>query len=220
MNVVNTVHAHMLDKDGDVIMLRVSPFTIVSGGATGVDWKAETLAKQHQLDVKVLVPPCHPRSKTIPPLSYSQLQEATPWIRQAEQTLNRRLTDPISKQYIQLNFCVVRDVDMVLAFTCFESRQTVFGLPVHSPCIGGTGWAVEFAKMLRKPLYVYDLTLDFWFWYNHDEAMFEQCEGMSDTFVCAPTFMPTTAIVGVRNFSEFPQGILELEATFSRSLHL
>ena len=74
--------------------------------------------------------------------------------------------------------------------------------------------------MLCKPLYVYALDLNFWFWYNHDEAVFEQCEGMSDTFVCVPTFMPTTAIVGVRNFSEFPQGIHELEATFSRSIQL
>ena len=86
--------------------------------------------------------------------------------------------------------------------------------------MGGTGWSVEFAKMLRKPLYVYALDLNFWFWYNHDEAVFEQCEGMSETFVCVPTFMPTTAIVGVRTFSEFPQGILELEATFSRSIQL
>ena len=112
----------MLDKDGDVIMLRVSPFTIVSGGANGVDWKAETLARQHQLDVKVLVPPYHPRSKTIRPLSHLQLHEANPWIHQAEQTLNRCFTDPISRQYIQRNFCVVRDVDMVLAFTHFEPR--------------------------------------------------------------------------------------------------
>ena len=67
---------NMLDQDGDVIMLRVSPFTIISGGATGVDSKAETLAKHHGLPVHVLVPPCHPRSKTIHPLlilSYKKL---------------------------------------------------------------------------------------------------------------------------------------------------
>ena len=210
----------MLDQDGDVIMLRVSPFTIISGGATGVDFQAETLAKQHGLPVHVLVPPCHPRSKTICPLSYSQLQEANPWIRQAEPTLDRRLTDPISRQYIQCNFCVVKHADLVLAFTCFEQRKTVFGVHVNTTCIGGTGWAVEFAKMLRKPLYVYELTLDFWFWYNYDDSQFEQCEGMSETFVCLPTFVPKTAIVGVRNFSEFPQGTHELKRTFARSLLL
>ena len=35
----------MFDADGDVIMLRVKPFTIITGGAHGVDWKAETLAR-------------------------------------------------------------------------------------------------------------------------------------------------------------------------------
>ena len=47
----------MFDEDGDVIMLRVKPFTILTGGATGVDWKAEVLANSYNLDVQVLVPP-------------------------------------------------------------------------------------------------------------------------------------------------------------------
>ena len=57
----------MFDADGDVIMLRAKPFTIITGGAHGVDWKAETLARHYDLDVQVLIPPCHPRSKTIRP---------------------------------------------------------------------------------------------------------------------------------------------------------
>ena len=35
----------MFEADGDVIMLRVQPFTIITCGANGVDWKAETLAR-------------------------------------------------------------------------------------------------------------------------------------------------------------------------------
>ena len=70
----------MFDQDGDVIMLRVKPFTIITGGANGVDWKAEALARQYDLGVHVLVPPCHPRSTTIRPLTYAQLDEANWWI--------------------------------------------------------------------------------------------------------------------------------------------
>ena len=135
-------------------------------------------------------------------------------------TLNRRLRDPISKQYIQRKYCIIKDADMVMAFTMFQPNCTVFGLQVNKVCMGGTGWAVEFAKMLRKPLYVYELELNFWYWFNHDEGIFEQCDGMSEKQICLPTFMPTTAIVGVRNFSEFPDGIAELESTFYRSVHL
>ena len=91
----------MFDKDGDVIMLRVPPFTIITGGATGVDWKAELLAKAYNLNV---VPPCHPRSKRLRPLTYTQLNEANPWIQQAELRLKKRLTDAISKQYIQRSY--------------------------------------------------------------------------------------------------------------------
>ena len=144
----------MFDADGDVIMLRVKPFTIVTGGTNGVDWKAETLPRHYDLAVRVLIPPCHPRSKTIRPLTYAELAEANPWIQRAELTLNKCLTDPISGQYIQRNYCVIRDVDMVLAFTIFQPSRTVFGLQVNKTCMGGTGWAVEFAKMLRKTLYV------------------------------------------------------------------
>ena len=151
----------MFDQYGDVIMLRVSPFTIITGGAAGVDWKAEILAKAYNLNVHVLVPPCHPRSKTLPPLTYAQLNEANPWIQQAEVSLKKRLTDPISKQYIQRNYCVIKQADMVMAFTLFQPNRTVFGLQVNNMCMGGTGWAVEFAKMLRKPLYVYNVEVNF-----------------------------------------------------------
>ena len=114
----------------------------------------------------------------------------------------------------------INNVDMVLAFTIFQPSRTVFGLQVNKTCMGGSGWAVEFAKMLRKTLFVYALDLNFWFWFNHDEGVFEQCDAMSEKQIYLPTFTPTTAIVGVRNFSEFPDGVAELESTFSRSVNL
>ena len=51
----------MLDEDGDTIMLSVKPFTIFTGGAQGVELKAETLAREYNLEIKVLIPPCHPQ---------------------------------------------------------------------------------------------------------------------------------------------------------------
>ena len=210
----------MFDQDGDVIMLRVKPFTIITGGAHGVDLKAEALARQYDLDVQVLVPPCHPRSATLRPLTYAQLNEASPWKRQAELTLKKRVTDPISIQYIHRNYCVVQEADMVLAFTLFQPTRAVFGLRVNKVCTGGSGWAVEFAKMLRKTLYVHELELNFWFWFNHDDSAFEMCDDMSEKQIVLPTFMPKTAIVGVRNLSDFLDGVDELEATFQRSVLL
>lgn len=43
---------------------------------------------------------------------------------------------------------------------------------------------------------------------------------MSEKQICLPTFMPNTAIVGIRNLYDFPDAVTELEATFSRSVVL
>ena len=41
-------------------MLGVERFTIISGGANGVDLEAERFARDFGLPVKILVPHCHP----------------------------------------------------------------------------------------------------------------------------------------------------------------
>ena len=38
---------------------------MITGGALTVELEAEKLARDHGLAVKVLIPPCHPRSKNI-----------------------------------------------------------------------------------------------------------------------------------------------------------
>ena len=201
-------------------MLRVTPFTIITGGANGADWKAEVLARSYNLTVKVLVPPCHPRSRILPPLTYAQLSKANPWIPRAQETLNKRVGDTITRQYIQRNYCIVEEADLVLAFTKFETNKNVFGIQVNTVCMGGTGWAVEFAKLLRKPLYVYEMDLELWYWYDHEGNMFEPCDGMSEKQICLPTFVPKTAIVGARSLFDFPNAVREMELTFQRSLML
>ena len=61
---------------------------------------------------KVLIPPFHPRSKMLPPLTSAQLAEATP-IRLQETArlnkvnkLNKHLKSPISLQYIHQNYII------------------------------------------------------------------------------------------------------------------
>lgn len=62
----------MLDQDGDTIMLSVPSFTIITGGALGVDLEPEKLARDHGFAVQVIIPPCQPRSKTVPPLTVTR----------------------------------------------------------------------------------------------------------------------------------------------------
>ena len=79
-------------------------FTIISGGANGVDLEAEKLARHYGLPVQVLIPPCHPRRASIQPLTRQQLAEAIPVTTQVAFRLGKQLTSPISTQYIYRNY--------------------------------------------------------------------------------------------------------------------
>ena len=186
--------------------------TVISGGTNGVDLEAEKSARHYGLKVEVLIPPCHPRRASVQPLTHLQLAEAIPTTRQVAARLNKQLENPISLQYIHRNYHVVKQADMVLAFTCFQ--------PESNLCFGGTGWAVEMAKVLNKVLYVYDVQRNIWFWYNPNQDLFYACDQMSNEQYALPTLVQKTAIVGVRNLYDYPEALLELQETFKRSLNL
>lgn len=70
-------------------------------------------------------------------------------------------------------------------------------------CYGGTGWAIEMAKLLKKVLYVYDVEGNIWFWYNHEQNLFYACDDMSEQQFAVPTLVSKTAIVGKETFMIF-----------------
>ena len=182
-------------------------FAIITGGARGVDLEAETLARRYGLQRFVLVPPCHPRTASIAPLTYRQLVEAIPLATHVALRLGKTLSSPISQQYIYRNYHIVNQADRVLAFTCLSSTTRT--------CPGGTGWAVEMAKVLQKDLYVYDVASDVWYWYNPYHNDFVACGPEQ-----SPLLGPKTSIVGMRNIDEYPKALLALQEIFHRSLTL
>ena len=107
---------------------------------------------------------------------------------------------------------MVKQADMVLAFTCSEPERNV--------CRGGTGWAVEMCKVLNKVSYVYDVERNVWLWYNPKNQMFYACDQMSEEQYALPTLVKKTAIIGMRNIYDYPEALLELQETFKRSLNL
>ena len=106
--------------------------------------------------------------------------------------------------YDTLNYHVVKQAEMVLAFTTFQPESNV--------CFGGTGCAVEMTKLLKKILYVYDVQRNIWFWYRHDQDLFYACDQMSEEQFALPTFLPRTA--------DFPDALLQLQDTSKRSLNI
>ena len=180
-------------------------FAIITGGARGVDLEAEKLARQYGLPTYVLIPPCHPRTASIAPLTYAQLEEAIPLTNEVALRLGKQLSSPISHQYICRNYHVVNEADRVLAFTSVS--------PSSHTCPGGTGWAVEMAKVLQKDLYVYNIASDEWCWYNLYEHVLVTCEPEQ-----YPSLVRKTAIIGLRNIDEYPTALLALRETFHHSL--
>lgn len=144
-------------------MLHLQPFTTVTGGALGVDLEAEKLARDHGLAVYILIPPCHPISKSLRPLSRAELAEAIRATLKAAFCLNKELESLISVQYVHRNYHVVKKSDLTLALGRFQATSNM----IH----GRTVWAVEFAKLMKKILYVYD-QIYMWFWYRHDQDLF------------------------------------------------
>ena len=180
-------------------------FAIITGGARGVDLEAEKLARQYGLPQYVLIPPCHPRTASIAPLTYPQLVEAIPLTTQVALRLGKKLSSPISQQYIYRNYHIVNEAGRVLAFTSLS--------PTSRTCPGGTGWAVEMAKVLQKDLYVYNVESDVWCWFNPYHNEFVACGPEQ-----YPLLVPKTAIIGMRNMDEYPKALLALRETFHRSV--
>ena len=112
-------------------MSDAKPFTIISGGANGIDLEAEGFTRDFGLPVQIFIPPCHLRSKYLSPLTHSQLGEAIPITNQVSNRLNKPLSNPVSLQYIHRNYDVVKQAEMVLAFISFQTESNLR--------LGGTG---------------------------------------------------------------------------------
>ena len=91
-NLTVSKHTHEYSKTHLIYYhtLTIQFTKIISGGALGVDLEAEKLARYYCLRVEVLVPPCHPRSQTVPPLTSTELAEAIPTTKQVAARLNRQ----------------------------------------------------------------------------------------------------------------------------------
>ena len=179
-------------------------FAIITGGARGVDLEAEKLARQYGLPTYVLIPPCHPRTASIAPLTTPQMEEAIPLTHAVALRLGKTLTSPISRQYIYRNYHVVNEAERVLAFTSLS--------PTSHACPGGTGWAVEMAKVLQKDLFVYNVESDTWCWFNPFLNEFVVCG--QDQY---PSLVRKTSIIGMRSIDDYPEALVALRETFHRS---
>ena len=120
--------------------------------------------------------------------------------------LGRHVSHPITLQYLQRNYHVIKPASLVLALGILTNDASM---------LGGTGWSVAMAQILLKPLYVFDLDVEQWYWWNPTLRQYQPCEGMTEEQISLPTLRDETAIVGTReeDAAVYPT----LNALFQRS---
>ena len=138
----------------------------------------EHLCHKYHHHCVVLIPPCHPRAWSLTPLSQPALDAAMPVVTWVAVQLGRHDSNPI------------KNASLVLALGYFDEALKHVS--------GGTGWSVAIAQVLNKPLYVFDLNMEHWYWWYPTLQQYQYCEGMTEEHVSLPTLQDKTAIVGTR----------------------
>ena len=91
------------------------PLTIYTGGAKGVDTHVEHLSHKYGHSCVVFIPPCHPRVKSLAPLTQPYLDAAMPIVTRNAFHLARHVSYPITLPYLQRNYHVIKPASLVLA---------------------------------------------------------------------------------------------------------
>ena len=128
------------------------PLTIYTGGAKGVDRHVEHLCHKYGHSCVVFIPPCHPRAKSLAPLTQPDLDAAMPIVTRAAFHLGRPVSYPITLPCLQRNYHVIKPASLVLALGYFDE--------LRKHILGGTGWSVAMAQILLKPLCVFYLDME------------------------------------------------------------
>lgn len=100
-------------------------YTIYSGGAKGVDTEVEHLAARYGHNCVVKIPPCHERSEDgkLTSLDKATMDSATNFVLRAANYLGKAVTSPITLQYLQRNYQIVKPASQVLALSYFDQYR-------------------------------------------------------------------------------------------------
>ena len=179
---------------------------IFAGASKGVDVVVEHYCRRTGVECVPYVPPCHPCAGSLMPVPYSRIKQVKAQVMGSAFRLQRPVTSPLADQYLGALWCMIQDASLVLVFGFLDTQA------VHVN--GHSGWAVDMAKIMHKPLYVFDLRHEEWCWWNAQDKTFQDQHHMSDRWIQPPTLQDKTAIVGPRDGTP-PGFMIEIERLFS-----
>ena len=130
-----------------------------------------------------------------------------PIVTRAAFHLGRHVSYPITLQYLQRNYHVIKPASLMLALGYFDE--------LRKHVLGGRGWSVAMAQLLLKPLYVFELDMEQWYWWNPTLQPYQPSEGMTEEQISLPALQDNTAVIGTpeEDAAVYPT----LDALFHRS---
>lgn len=177
-----------------------------SGGCPGADMAWETAGEEYGVVTHAYSFAEHTQyGKNQVVLTDAELSEGFNRVTLAAKKLKRDVTRTPSyiKKLLSRNWFQVKNGSSIFAIGTFDTKD-------KTTVSGGTGWAVQMAKDMGKPIFVYDQDSTTWHQYNYTSQMFEPCEGI-------PTLTENFAGVGSRDLTDAGmQAILDIyKAAFS-----
>ena len=171
-----------------------------SGGASGADsvWDKEghvynVPTKHYFIPTKGSWPPVRANTE----VSAFDIEEAHIRLQVANDTLRRKY--PTTSDYInnllKRNWAQVKYSDAVFAITEIENDKPM----------GGTGWAVQMAIDLHRPVHLFSESKDCWFTWNGSEYVTEPI----------PVLTPNFAGIGSRNIGS--KGRMAIKAVYEKT---
>lgn len=179
-----------------------------SGGCPGADMTWEAAGEEYGVVTHAYSFSGHTQYGKHPViLSEAELSEATQHVINASLTLKRPIVTVATyvRNLLRRNWFQVKNAESIYAVGKFMSNT-------RSVVDGGTGWAVQMAIHVRKPIFFYDQLTKSWYTYNYVTGIFE-------TFTDTPILTEQFAGIGTRDISDDGiQAILDVyKNTFSNS---
>lgn len=185
-------------------------------GEDGTDALAEDAAKNYGMQIKVVVPPNHPRAKFTSPASVEELMQTTHTIGAAAHHLCRRVpTHFYALSLLQRNCHLVRKAHTLFAF----GQLNADGKTVA----GGTGWTVQFALDQGKDVVLFDTHTHAWYRSNitgrFENARYHKVTSFQPWGTQKPpTLHQSSAVIGSRDIDPTTQE--EIKHLFERTFCL
>ena len=180
-----------------VISTNPKDYKLYSGGAIGSDTEWANVAKQYGIGRTI-----NYRPETLSILTTEQIQEVETQYTAAANRLGRKILDANSYagKLVRRDYLQAKAADEIFAIGHILSHgsKNSKGYTVNSviPSVdGGTGYAVQMAIDLHKPVHVYDQIYKQWYKFDYND----------NTFVAedTPTLTPNFAGIGTREITEY-----------------